>query len=284
MTRADSAARAMTSVAARVSWDELPSQVRVAVRDQAGEVYQADAISGGLSSAFTVRLHTRSGVVFAKGVRSERAAAQRREAEINPYVQPFVPRLRWHLDVAGWHVLGFEHLDGRSADLGPKSPDLPAFADTLGRLAELKAPHPVCKRIEERWADAARLAGADAGLLAGSHLLHTDLNPHNIMLTEAGVRIVDWSWPTLGAAWIDTACAVLWLIAEGHTPADAESWAAKVPVWSAASTGTLDAFVAINASLWGQIAEAEPRPWKRRLHHAATTWVGHRRVKRLPEL
>jgi hypothetical protein len=280
MTRASgSAAEIMAPVAARISWDGLPEQVRAAVHAQAGEVYQADTITSGLNSAFTARLRTSSGVVFTKGVRSDRAAAQRREADVNPHVQPFVPRLRWQVDIAGWHLLGFDHLDGRSANLGPESADLQALADALGRLAELEAPGLACKRIEDRWAEAARLAGTDAGLLAGSHLLHTDLNPHNIMLTGAGVRFVDWSWPTLGAPWIDTACAALWLIAEGHTPADAEAWAAEVQVWSTAAVGTLDAFAAINAALWRQIADAEPCPWKRRLQHAATAWTEYRERK-----
>jgi len=224
-----SAAHAMTPVATRTAWNELPNQVRSAVESRTGEVHHATTISSGLNAAFTARLSTHTGSVFAKGVPSARATAQRREATINPHVQPIAPRLLWEIDTEGWHVLGFEHLDGRPADLGPTSTDLPAIAGVLGRLAELDAPEVACKRIEDRWADAARRAGADVSLLAGDHLLHTDLNPHNILITNTGPRIVDWSWPTLGATWIDTACAALWLIAEGHTPGNAESWAAGVP-------------------------------------------------------
>ncbi|MGH2601190.1 MAG: hypothetical protein ACRDJ9_17620, partial [Dehalococcoidia bacterium] len=180
-------------------------------------------------------------------------------------------------DTGGWHILGFEHLDARPADLSPHSTDLPAIAHTLGQLAGLTAPPTVCRRIEDRWADAAHVAGVDAGLLAGEHLLHTDLNPHNILITEHGVRIVDWSWPTLGAAWIDPACAALWLIAEGHTPSTAETCAASIPSWNECSPQSLHAFTAINAALWGQIAAADPRPWKQRLHTAARICAEHRR-------
>lgn len=272
----NSAAHAMTPAAARIGWDDLPDQLRVAVRDHVGQVHRVDTIAAGLNAAFTARLHTDSGVVFAKGVRSERAVAHRREGDINPHVQPIAPRLLWHVDTAGWYVLGFEHLDGRRADLGPGSADLPAVAGVLGQLAELVPPRIACKRIEYRWADAAQQAGIDATFLAGCNLLHTDLNPHNILVTDAGVRIVDWSWPTLGAAWIDTACTALWLIAEGHSPVDAETWASRVPMWTNASGDALDAFTAINAALWGQIAAADPRTWKERLHHAATAWATHR--------
>ncbi len=272
----DSAAHAMTSVAARTAWTDLPDRVRSAVEAQVGAVHQASTISGGLNAAFTARLRTHSGSVFAKGVLDARAAAQRREATVNPHVHPIAPRLLWEIDADGWHVLGFEHLDGRPADLTPASPDLPALSDVLAQLTSLTAPHSTCKRIEDRWADAADRAGVDASLLAGDQLLHTDLNPHNILITGTGPRIVDWSWPTLGAAWIDTACAALWLIAEGHTPDDAESWAAGVPAWANASGPALNAFTAINAALWRQIASADPREWKQRIHEAAFTWYKFR--------
>jgi hypothetical protein len=271
-----SAAHAMTPIAARTTWNDLPEQVRVAVEDHAGVVHRIDTISSGLNASFTARLHTDTGVIFAKGVPSGRAAAQHREAQINHHVQPIAPQLLWHIDTHGWHMLGFEHLDGRPADLTPDSADLPGIAAVLDRLVDLDAPGHECKRIEDRWADAAQHAGINAELLAGGHLLHTDLNPHNFLVTDAGIRIVDWSWPTLGAAWIDTACTALWLIAEGHTPADAESWASRVAAWAEATPEALNAFTTTNATLWGQIATAEPRPWKQRLHNAATSWAKYR--------
>jgi hypothetical protein len=271
-----SAARAMTPVATRTSWRDLPEQVRAAVEAHAGTVHRVDTISSGLNTSFTARLHTTTGVTFAKGVPSDRAAAQRREAEINPHVQPFAPRLLWQVDTQGWDVLGFEHLNGRAADLSPGSADLTGLADVLSQLAKLATPSNACKRIEDRWADAAQRAGVDTELLAGDHLLHTDLNPHNVLVTDTGTRIVDWSWPTLGAAWIDTACAALWLIAEGHTPADAESWASRLAVWTEATPEALDVFTKTNAALWSQIAVAEPRSWKQRLHEAATGWATYR--------
>lgn len=276
----ESAARAMTPVAARTSWDALPEQLRSAVEDHAGTVRRVDTISSGLNASFTARLHTAAGIKFAKGVPSDRAAAQRREAEINTHVQPIAPRLLWQVDTQGWHILGFEHLNGRAADLSPGSADLAGIAGVLGQLAALEAPRCAGRRIEDRWADSAHRAGVGAELLAGDHLLHTDLNPHNILVTDTGTRIVDWSWPTLGAAWVDTACAALWLIAEGHSPAAAESWASRVEVWAEATPKALDVFTKTNAALWGQIAAAEPRSWKQRLQEAAASWVTYRAAER----
>lgn len=274
-----SAARAMTPVATRTKWNDLPERVRATVEGHAGTVHRVDTISSGLNASFTARLHTNMGLTFAKGVPSDRAIAQRREAEINPHVQPIAPRLLWEVDTQGWHILGFEHLSGRAADLSPGSADLVGIADVLGHLADLATPRNACKRIEERWADAAQRAGVGTELLAGDHLLHTDLNPHNILVTDTGPRLVDWSWPTLGAAWVDTACAALWLIAEGHSPAAAESWASRTEVWAETTPKALDVFTKTNVVLWGQIAAAEPRPWKQRLHEAAAAWAKDRTIE-----
>lgn len=277
-----SAVQAMTPATPRTGWHELPPTVRAAIERHTGTVHHAETISTGLNAAFTARLLTDTGPVFAKGVPSARAAAQRREVLINPHAHPIAPRLHWHFDTAGWHVLGFEHLDGHPANLSPHSPDLPSVARTLAQLTDLTPPPIGCRRIEDRWADAAQQAGTNATLLAGDHLSHTDLNPHNILITNHGARLVDWSWPTLSAPWSDTACTALWLIAEGHTPTDAENWAAAIPTWATATPPALDAFTAINVALWAQIAAADPRPWKRRLRTAATSWAKHRAGRNYP--
>ena len=38
-------------------------------------------------------------------------------------------------------------------------------------------------------------------------------------------------WPTRGAAWIDPACWIVWLVFAGHVPREAEQRAIKVPAW-----------------------------------------------------
>ena len=272
------AATAMTSATARTAWDELPGPVRDAVRSRVGEVRHVDVINSGLNASFTACLRTTSGRVFAKGAHSDRAAALRREAATNPYLETVAPALRWQVDTDGWYLLGFEYLDGHSADLTPASADLTRVADLLGHVAELEPPAAGCRRIADRWAEPAGQADVDPGLLAGNQLLHTDLNPHNILITKSGARLVDWAWPALGAAWIDTACTALWLIAEGHTPNQAEAWAATVPTWTDASDAAIDAFTAINRVLWEQIAHDEPRSWKQQLHSAANAWSLYRRA------
>ncbi|MEU5904621.1 hypothetical protein ABZ780_09610 [Micromonospora sp. NPDC047467] len=36
----------------------------------------------------------------------------------------------------------------------------------------------------------------------GETLIHSDLNPANLIVTPLGLRIVDWAWATKAAAWV----------------------------------------------------------------------------------
>ncbi len=271
----DSAANAMAPTAPRTTWHELPTELRAAITDKTGTVYEVETITSGLNSSLAARLDTASGPIFLKGTRSERATAARREAQINPLVTGLSPRLRWELETGGWHVLGFDHLDGHRADYAPGSADLTVLTTTLTKLAAVTAP-PNARNVSDRWADTAHRAGVDPEVLAGDRLLHTDLNPHNVLITNEVAYLVDWSWPSRGARWIDTACVALWLIAEGHTPRDAETWAHNNPAWHHATPTAINAFVATQVVLWEQIADSDPQPWKQRLSAATIAWHNHR--------
>ena len=48
-------------------------------------------------------------------------------------------------------------------------------------------------------------------------MLHTDFNPLNILLGPVRVWIIDWAWPTRGAAFIDAAYFLIRAMAAGHT-------------------------------------------------------------------
>jgi hypothetical protein len=70
--------------------------------------------------------------------------------------------------------------------------------------------------------------------------------------------MVDWAWPTPGAAFIDPAWLVLQLIAAGHSAEDAESWAADCRAWTDANPSAVDAFA--TATLRMHLARSERRP------------------------
>lgn len=207
------------------AFSDLPIAVRTEIGQRTGPILDVKDHTSGRNSHISARLATATGAVFLKGLRTEHARAwtQLREAELNPHLGGIAPRLLWRLDSRGWDLLCFEAVDGRHADYHPGSGDLPLVVDLITRLADLTAPG-----LELRDA-AQRLAGyvddpADVSHFHGHALLHTDWNNTNILVTaDRETRMVDWGWATHGAAWLDTAYWVIWLISFGHAPEEAEA-------------------------------------------------------------
>ncbi|MFE4917041.1 aminoglycoside phosphotransferase [Streptomyces sp. NPDC056652] len=260
-----------------ITFAGLPSGARTAIEAEIGSILRIEDVSTGLNSSLSALAHTAGGVVFLKGLRSDHrwVWTQQREADINPYVTPIAPRLLFHVIADGWDLLGFEAIDGHHADYSPGSPDLPKVTGALRELAALP-----CPDIELRLAEQ-RLAGyvadpADAEAFAGDALLHTDWNNHNVLITHHGAHLVDWGWATRGAAWLDPAHWVIWLISAGHTPSAAEETVAILPTWALAPPRAVDAFAYASANLWEKIAGATPDDWTMNLLDATRLWQQHR--------
>jgi thiamine kinase-like enzyme len=135
------------------------------------------------------------------------------------------------------------------------------------------------KRAEQRWA-AYVDDDTDLALLAGTTLLHTDYNPLNVLMTADGAWIVDWAWPTRGAAFIDPACFLLRLMLGGHTAAQAEAWAAQCTSWRQTPDHAINVFAIACARLYDEIALDDPQPWKKGFAAVAQDWAEYRSGKR----
>lgn len=261
----------------RVSWEDLPEPTRTAIAGHTGPIRQVRPVSTGMNSALAVVVDTDQGQVFVKGIRNDNpgVVAQEREAAINPHVRAVAPVVLWQLtDAEGWHVLGFEYVDGRVADYRPGSADLPLVLDTLRTLGNAVCPDlPTVKDAGKRWASYLD-DSADVELFAGDALLHTDYNPDNFLVTTHGrAYLIDWAWPTRGAAWIDPCCLLIRMIAAGHDPREAERSVSEVPAWRTASPRALDVFARACVRMWESIAEHDPQPWKQRMADAAREWA-----------
>jgi hypothetical protein len=254
-------------------WGNLSEGIRSAIQAQAGPVLRAQTMSEGLNSEIAAVLHTATDKVFIKGLRSNhpRVWTQQMEAMINPYVVQVSPRLLWHIDTDGWNVLAFEHIDGRHADYSPGSDDIPKVIEAMLLLERVRCSDLPLKWAEQRWAPYLD----DTSALRGDTLLHTDLNPLNVLINGTA-RFIDWAWPTRGTAWIDPACFILRLMAAGHTPVEAEAWAQQTSSWGPTPEKDIDAFAAASARLWTEIAQADPQPWKKRLATVAEQWLTYR--------
>ncbi|TDD39981.1 hypothetical protein E1287_02050 [Actinomadura sp. KC06] len=123
-------------------------------------------------------------------------------------------------------VLGFEHIEGRHADYTPGSPDLEILVKTVQALQSTPCPDVVQMRVERRWTSVTE----DVSPMAGTSLLHTDVNAENLLITPDGRAVlVDWAFAARGAAWAELGLLIPWLLKSGHTPAEAADWATQFP-------------------------------------------------------
>jgi hypothetical protein len=264
----------------RIAWDEVPRPLKDAIEARTGPITAVRIATAGQNSPLAAIIEARDGRIFAKGLPSghRRVITQAREAAVAPLVSKISPALLWHIDEAGWNVLGYEYAPGRHADYTPGSPDLDRLVQLMDTLATITVP---CdpgpfKRAEDRW----RPYVADprtAAVFAGQVLAHSDWTPDNVLVSPRRAWLIDWAWPTLGAGWTDPACWVLRLMASGgHTPPEAERQAARLPAFQAADPAHIDLFAAANARLWAEIAQSSVSAWTAKMAQAAQSWSAYR--------
>lgn len=262
----------------RIHWEDLPRATREAVERHTGTVWSAKTVSEGLNSAVAAVLATDAGPVFVKGLHRDhpRRWNQDMEAVINPYVAHLAPRLLWRVQ-GEWDVLGFELVDGQHADYRPGSVDLPRVAETMTALGTIQCPDLPVKLAEHRWR-AYVDTPEELEWLKGDRLLHTDYNPLNVLMVDGRALLIDWAWPTRGAGWIDPACWVIRLMADGHSAESAERVVAGVPTWQTAPVEGLAMFARACARMWTEIADNDFVAWTAGTARAARAWAVHRRV------
>jgi hypothetical protein len=263
-------------ISGKSNWDE----VRNLIERETGPVRTVTELSEGRNSEISVIVRTDGNVTFVKGRKSghPQAWTQERERIINPLVRHISPALKWSIVNADWDLLGFEFVPGAHADYSPGSSDIPKVITTLLQLQEITCPDVGVKQADQRWASYT----SAPDLLAGTSLLHTDWSPGNVLVNERAY-LVDWAWPTRGAAWIDPACLAVWLIASGHTPRSAESWTGQIPSWQIAPASGLDEFARAQALMWDGIAADSSEPWTKNLARASRQWASHRETRSSPD-
>ncbi|MEU1778142.1 aminoglycoside phosphotransferase [Streptomyces abikoensis] len=231
---------------ARVDWLGLPEESRAAVEARAGAVRVVEDVPHGITCRFAAVLSTASGQLFVKGVPSDDAwgrAGQAMEAAVNAAVVPVSPRLLWRVEAGGWDLVAFEAVEARHADLSPGSPDLPLVAAVLERAQDLKAPAGVeLPQYVDRELGGA-VSAAERELLLGDALLHTDTNPHNLLVGADRAYLVDWALPAVGPSWIDAAEAAMRLMDAGCSASEALAWAAQFASWAGADPAAVEVFV-----------------------------------------
>lgn len=195
----------------RIAWEDLPDDLRSAIEKRTGPILHAQTMTAGQNSPVSAAVTTATGKTFVKGLPAadRRASSQVREAAVAPLVRHISPALLWQFEETGWHVLGYEHIEGRHADYSPSSPDPAALVPVMVALGEVEVPDPVpFKRAEDRF----KTYVDDQAVLSAFHgrtLQHTDWVPQNVLVAADRPYLIDWAWPTLGAPWMDPAYFLL---------------------------------------------------------------------------
>jgi len=251
------------------------------IRPHTGDVSHIAPPEGlGFSTDLVAVVEGEKGSFFVKAMKNlpgGRRDQMLREKVINPYVRSLAPALLWCAEDDEWIVLGFERVRAREMDFTPASADLPVVVELLNRVHDLELPEVAREWPETRWDWYADKGASD--LFRGDTLLHADINPANLLVGEGRSWVVDWSWPTRGAAFIDPAVLVVQLISADHTPADAEAWASKCTAWTNADPRAIDAFATADARMNRRRALRKPdERWLTAMAEAAEAWAAHRGV------
>ncbi|MFE4828218.1 hypothetical protein [Streptomyces sp. NPDC056672] len=260
--------------------------LRTLIENRSGPLRALTATAHGHGSDLTALAEGEQGTVFVKAMRNRaggRRASLLREIALAPYLPPLAPPLEWAETGGqhGWVVGAWTAVEGRPADLRPGSTDLDRVVGVVRRVGDLPVPDGAAEWAESRWDRFA--PPADVTAFRGQALLYTDWHPANFVLGARSTWLVDWSWPTVGAAYISPALLVVELVAAGHAPAEAEGVVAGCASWYEAPPTALDAFAHAHARMCRAAAGRRPgEAWLAAVARAAADWAAHRAGIPLP--
>ena len=246
------------------------------IRPHTGEVENVTAARGYGASTTGLAVTARGRFFIKATPQGDRdLESARREAAINPFVAPIAPAVRWQAEDEAWFAVGFDAVEGRTADFLPGSADMPTVIDTLNRVSALPLPEIARDWVETRWDRFATQAEKD--LLRGDALTHTDIHGRNFLLgSEGQAWLVDWEWPTRAASAVMPTCLAVQLVSSGHSPESAEAWVSKTDAWDASSPESLVAVGRANARMNRWFAGLRPEEkWLDALAVAAEEWSEH---------
>ncbi|MGI5520608.1 phosphotransferase [Micromonospora sp. CA-259024] len=258
----------------RSDWTALPATVTTAIAERVGGAFEATPASSGDHAEIASTVVGPDATVFVKAASASAGLSYqslRYELAASRAIDGWGPAVLWQIESDGWLVVGTEHLDGPHPDLFPGSPALDMLAATLKELQETPAP-------DGTWYDPVTRCGFGLPAMGGEMLVHSDLNPTNLIVTQRGLRIVDWAYATKAAAWVELALLVQWLIGSGHTPEQAEEWVAQFPSWGATDREVLDDFASRTASKWSGRSRRNGEGWVHDLVVWNAEWAAHRNV------
>lgn len=308
------------ATAVRPAYATLPASVHARIgAELGGEPVTVTIAGGGFTTGFAGRLMAASGAeLFVKAAGPhlpEVSGAYRDEARVTAALPPEInaPAVRFHADIDGWTVTGYEALQGEpltlpmrpetldlmldawataARALNPPPPDLvacgilPKTAESLHFFQSVAGGSakavPLPPKLDGRWAELAELETGVDRILATDLVTHGDLRPDNFFLGEGRAWICDWSKPRFIPPWVDTVQVLIVAHGDGH---DAERLFWSHPTAAGVTSDELDTMLAALAgALFDGWEEAPARVVSPAIHDhmrwtalAAADWLARRR-------
>ncbi|MDG9674685.1 aminoglycoside phosphotransferase [Micromonospora sp. DH14] len=254
----------------RSDWTALPKSITAGITERIGGTFDVTPASSGNHAEIASTVTGPAGQIFVKAASGELSVRSLRyELAATRAIDRHPPAVLWQFESEGWLVVGTEHLAGPHPNLSPGSTDLDLLLATLKVLQETPA-------AGEMWFTPAARLGFAHPAMDGETLIHSDLNPTNLIVTPLGLRIVDWAWATKAAGWVELALLVQWLIGSGHSVEQAEEWLAQLPAWNATDRQVLDHFALRNATKWAAKSGKSTELWVHDLAMWTDDWANHR--------
>ncbi|MEV7331446.1 aminoglycoside phosphotransferase [Micromonospora sp. NPDC093244] len=254
----------------RSDWTALPESVTAGIAERVGGTFDVTPASSGNHAEIASTVTGPAGRIFVKAASGELSVRSLRyELAATRAIERHPPAVLWQFESDGWLVVGTEHFAGPHPDLSPGSSDLDLLLAALKALQKTPAPG-------EMWFTPATRLGFAHPAMNGETLIHSDLNPANLIVTPLGLRIVDWAWATKAAAWVELALLVQWLIGSGHSAEQAEEWLTQLPAWTATDRQVLDHFASKNATKWAVKSRQSAALWVHDLALWTGEWANHR--------
>ncbi len=286
--------------ARRLEWQHLPPHIRTAIEQRIGSpVVAAESQGGGFTPAFASVLTCEDGsrhFVKAASSKAQRSFAEsyRQEARITGAlpVDLATPQLAWVRDADDWVALGYPHHPHRmperpwpAGDLSralasleatavrltpaPVGWGLPTLAEEIGGFAPLWERHVLRLHPDLPSGERAAAAAARVDELVGDTVVHCDVRDDNILLTDGGALLCDWTWAAVGPAWFDSLCLLIGAHGDGH---DTDALLARLSLFADADPEHVTTALALVTG-WFWKAGDDPAPTFSPYVRDAQTWL-----------
>jgi hypothetical protein len=247
-----------------------------------GPISNVRSVNAGYRADQKAIVTANRGQFFVKAFEeSDPATSDPQEVAVYPLLGKVAPPLVAYERSSDWMVLVYAFADGSHCDLRLGSADVPKVVAVVDAVGGIELPEAL-QRFPAPWK---REASTDeVAALGGSSLLHSDLQPENILVAESAV-LVDWTAPRSGSPVINLTELVTQLIAAGHTPEAAEAQVVDCEGWPR-NAATIDMAAAVLVRMhrgWereapGWAMRYREGSWLRGISGAVETWAEHRNV------